>query len=93
MNRLVNGNFETGSAIGWELYSCASACTAAVITSSRCFNSTGSCYNNDCVPSTNIQFLEQSFNTTVGVMYTVTFELLKGGSGLGSGTVLDVNIF
>ncbi|UJR19589.1 hypothetical protein I4U23_022724 [Adineta vaga] len=90
-NLLLNGNFESGSSVGWNLYSCSSACSASIISSTSCEGGSGTCYHNDCTPSSNIQFLEQYFTTTIGVTYNVTFSVLKGGSGLGSGTAMYVN--
>lgn len=91
-NLLTNGNFESGAAVGWKIFSCASTCSASIKTSTSCLSGSGWCYNNDCTPSSNIQFLEQYFTTTVGATYNFTFWALKGGSGVGSGTAMYVNI-
>ena len=91
-NLLLNGNFESGASVGWKVFSCSSACSASVKTSTDCQGSTGWCYNNACTPTTNIQFLEQYFTTVVGVTYTVTYGVTKGGPGVGSGTVMYVNV-
>ncbi|CAF1249518.1 unnamed protein product [Adineta ricciae] len=90
-NLLLNGDFENGSSVGWAMYSCSSTCSASIISSTNCDGGSGSCYNNQCTPSTNIQFLEQYFITNIGTNYNVSFSVLKGGSGLGSGTVMHVN--
>lgn len=92
-NLIHNGNFENSSSSDWLVYSCSSACSAAITASTACTGGTGRCYHNDCTPATNIQFLEQHFTTVVGVTYNITFMALKGGSGLGSGTAMFVNVF
>ena len=92
-NLLVNGNFENGSSVGWQVLSCSSSCYATVQTSTTCQGGSGWCYNNACTPSTNIQFIEQYFPTTIGMTYNVSFWLLKAGGGVGSGTNIFVNIF
>ncbi|CAF1596465.1 unnamed protein product [Adineta ricciae] len=91
-NLLLNGDFESGPSVGWMMYSCSSTCSASIVSSTNCEGGYGSCYHNLCTPSANIQFLEQYFTTTVGVTYNVTFSVLKGGSGLGSGTAMYVNV-
>ena len=91
-NLLLNGDFESGPSVGWVMYSCSSTCSASIVSSTNCEGGYGSCYHNLCTPATNIQFLEQYFTTTVGVTYNVTFSVLKGGSGLGSGTAMYVNV-
>ncbi|CAF1608901.1 unnamed protein product [Adineta ricciae] len=91
-NLLLNGDFESGPSVGWVIYSCSSTCSASIISSTNCEGGYGSCYHNLCTPSTNIQFLEQYFTTTIGATYNVTFSVLKGGSGLGSGTAMYVNV-
>lgn len=92
-NLLVNGNFESGASVGWKVMSCSSACYAQIAVSTKCLGGSGSCYNNACTPTTNIQFVEQYFSTTIGVTYNITFWLLKDGGGVGSGTNMFVNIF
>ena len=92
-NLLRNGNFENGSSTGWNGSPCSSSCSADIITSTSCLGGSGRCYNNACTPATNIQFLEQYFTTTIGMTYNITFWLLRGGSGISSGTVMLVNVF
>lgn len=91
-NLLLNGDFESGPNVGWQTYTCASSCAASINSSSTCLGGSGFCYNNKCTPSSNKQFLEQSFNTTIGLTYNITAWLLKGGSGVGPGTGLYINI-
>lgn len=93
LNSIINGNFENGSSIGWNVLSCSSSCYASITTSSTCLGGSGWCYNNACTPSTNIQFLEQYFTTAIGATYNITFWLLKSGGGVGSGTFMSVNVF
>ena len=92
-NTLINGNFETGTSVGWQILSCNSGCFATIVASSTCLGGSGWCYNNACTPATNIQFIEQYFATTNGAVYNVTYWLRKGGSGLGAGTGMYVNVF
>jgi len=91
-NLLINGNFETGSSVGWQIFACDNSCSAVVKTSTKCLSGSGWCYNNACTPTTNIQFLEQYFATTIGVTYNITFWILKGGPGVGSGIAMYVNV-
>ena len=91
-NILINGNFESGPSVGWQVLSCSSSCYAVIATSVKCLGGSGSCYNNACTPTTNIQFVEQYFTTTIGATYNISYWLLKGGAGVGSGTNMFANI-
>lgn len=91
-NIIVNGNFESGPTVGWNVLSCSSSCYAEIMTSTSCLGGSDWCYNNACTPATNIQYIEQYFPTSIGVTYNVSFWLLKGGGGVGSGMNMVVNI-
>lgn len=78
---LINGGFDTGDFTGWSLTRCTAGCsTGADITrTSSCFNSP--CYR---VPSScyDYQFLRQTFYTTIGEKYLITFSIgFDGGRG------------
>lgn len=92
-NLVSNWNFESGASVGWSVFSCGGSCSATISSSNKCQGGSGFCYNNACTPATNMQFLQQSINTTVGTTYNVTFSVLKGGSGNGPGTGMYVNMF
>ncbi|CAF2099494.1 unnamed protein product [Rotaria magnacalcarata] len=92
-NLLVNGDFESGASVGWQLHSCSGSCNDSIITSTMCMGGSGNCYNNSCQPISNVQLIDQSFNTNIGTTYNVTFYILKSGSGVGPGISMYANIF
>ncbi|CAF1422284.1 unnamed protein product [Rotaria magnacalcarata] len=92
-NLLVNGDFESGASVGWQLHSCSGSCNGSIITSTMCIGGSGNCYNNPCQPISNLQLIDQSFNTNIGTTYNVTFYVLKSGSGVGPGISMYANIF
>ncbi|CAM4763220.1 unnamed protein product [Rotaria magnacalcarata] len=93
VNLINNTAFESGPSVGWNVYSCGSSCASSIINSIDCLGGSGWCYENSCADTTNLQFLEQSFDTVVGVTYNINYWLLRGGSGVSTGIQMYVNIF
>lgn len=82
---LMNPSFESSATtlVNWVQW-CTSTCggnPGAITSGSSCYLSTGNCYTDNCYASSGIDFLGQSFSTTVGHTYAVSFRLILGGSG------------
>ncbi|CAF0979971.1 unnamed protein product [Rotaria sp. Silwood1] len=83
---LKNPGFEnsTTTATGWVQW-CTNMCSghSGVINSGTgCYlSTTGNCFMDNCYASTGIDFLGQSFPTTIGYTYKISFWLILGGSG------------
>ena len=88
---IVNGNFEQASTVGWNLYDCSSSCTppGSIVNSILCRNGSR-CYliDTSCRDS---QILQQSFYTSPGQKYTVSFDLVGIQRG-GQGPPLDAQV-
>jgi hypothetical protein len=70
---LINGGFENGTLVGWQQL-CTSSCQASSgsITNTLC--NTGSyCYMDGC--KAGLDFLQQTFTTSIGHVYTLNFWL------------------
>jgi hypothetical protein len=65
---LINGDFDNGTLIGWQLL-CGSSCIGN-LGSTSC-HSTPFCYHNGCQGATD--FIRQPFIVTIGYVYRVTF--------------------
>jgi hypothetical protein len=68
---LINGGFENGSLVGWQVL-CSSSCGgfAGSLSTTSCH--TGSyCYTNGCFGG--LDFLRQTFTSTIGHIYTLSF--------------------
>lgn len=65
---LTNGNFNTGTLIGWQQI-CGTTCMGDVASTSC--NSAPSCYHNGCQGATD--FIRQPFVVTIGNVYTISF--------------------
>ncbi|CAF4605270.1 unnamed protein product, partial [Rotaria socialis] len=82
---LMNPSFEssTTTATDWTQW-CSSTCGSTfgvVVSGTNCYLSTGNCFSDNCYASLGIDFLGQSFASTVGHTYTISFWLILGGSG------------
>jgi hypothetical protein len=68
---LINGGFENGSLIGWQVL-CTSNCgsLSGSISTTSC-NTGLYCYTDGCVNG--IDFLRQTFTTNIGDIYTLSF--------------------
>ncbi|CAF3629378.1 unnamed protein product [Rotaria sp. Silwood1] len=82
---LKNPSFEnsTTNATSWVQW-CTSTCNGqpgAIISSANCYLSNGNCFRDTCYAGTGIDFLGQSFPTTNGHNYTVSFWLISDGGG------------
>ncbi len=68
---LTNGDFESGNLSGWELL-CISGCagTQGIVTNSNCHTGLY-CYRDACTG--HYDFLRQTFITTMGHIYTLSF--------------------
>ena len=66
---LMNGNFDNGNLVGWQLI-CNSTCMGSVISSSSC-QSASYCYHNGCQGATD--FIRQPFVVTIGYVYRLSF--------------------
>ncbi|CAF2814176.1 unnamed protein product [Rotaria sp. Silwood2] len=82
---LKNPSFEnsTTNATNWVQW-CGDTCGGhfgVINTGTDCYSSTGNCFMDNCYASMGIDFLGQSFPTTIGHTYTVSFRLILGGSG------------
>ncbi|CAF4850886.1 unnamed protein product, partial [Rotaria socialis] len=93
VNLIDNSAFESGPSVGWNVHSCGSSCVSSIMNSGDCLGGSGWCYENSCADTTNLQFLEQSFDTVVGVTYNINYWLLRGGSGVATGIQMYVNMF
>lgn len=93
---LSNPNFEnsTVSLTGWT-QACTNSCGGyhgVISTSGSCFS--GNCYFDQCRASLlGIDFLEQTFSTVIGQIYTISFRLLLAGSGTAADNAFFVDIF
>ncbi|CAF1105199.1 unnamed protein product [Adineta steineri] len=75
---LVNGNFENGTLIGWQILCSNNNCggTGSSIVNTPCH--TGSfCYEGTCAG--NYDYLRQSFSITIGHIYTLSFWVYTDG--------------
>lgn len=84
---LDNPSFENSSSTitGWSLW-CTTSCTnsgdGGKITTSGCHSGSGSnCFSDHCNGGNN--FLGQTFATTAGNIYSISFWLYKNGGGAG----------
>ncbi|CAM4969780.1 unnamed protein product [Rotaria socialis] len=93
VNLIDNSAFESGPSVGWNVHSCGSSCVSSIMNSGDCLGGSGWCYENSCADTANLQFLEQSFDTVVGVTYNINYWLLRGGSGVATGIQMYVNMF
>lgn len=84
---LMNPSFENSTtATGWTQW-CSSTCGSTfgvVVSGANCYLSTGNCFSDNCYASLGIDFLGQSFPTTVGHTYKISFRLILDGSGTTS---------
>ena len=93
---LTNGDFENSSALatGWSqscTYSCGASPPGNVTNSGSC--ASGNCFIDGCEASSGIDFLSQTFLTTIGQVYTISFQLFLGGGGTTSANAFFVDIF
>jgi hypothetical protein len=92
---LQNPGFDnsTTAVIDWSQY-CGSSCSSpGTITSTSCQSI--NCYVNQCSTtsgSTPMDFLSQSFPTTIGHIYTISFWLIDTGSGFNGLSKVYVDI-
>jgi hypothetical protein len=88
---LQNPSFDnsTTALTGWTQY-CTSTCTGGsstggqVATGVNCTST--NCYMDHCYGGSNIDFLSQSFSTTIGHVYTISFWIIDFGSGPNGAT-------
>ena len=85
---LQNPGFENSTTsvtdwLQWCLTSCGSGSSGTVTFGSNCFS--GNCFVDNCYASAGIDFLAQTFNTTFGQTYTISFRLKLGGAGTTTG--------
>ena len=76
---LVNGNFESGTLMGWQVQCSASnACSGSggQLSTSTCYSGTY-CYDGECIGK--YDFLRQAFLVTAGHSYTLSFWLKSDG--------------
>ena len=88
---LVNGDFEQGSTVGWNKYDCTSGCSSPgdIVNSASCLGNWCYLVTTNCQ---NYQILQQSFYTSPGQQYTVSFSLIGSPVGPGFGSSLDVAV-
>lgn len=94
---LNNPSFEnsTTAVPGWVVW-CSSTCTsgspqAGATFGTLCYGSTGNCFIANCAGS-GIAFVGQSFSTTVGHYYTISFRMKQGGGPTGQ-TVFYADVY
>lgn len=79
---LSNGNFEnsTSNLTNWNQL-CTSFCGGfpGILSTVNCHS--GNCFRDQCRQSAGIDFLQQSFPTSIGQTYTISFMLILSGSG------------
>lgn len=69
---LTNGGFESGTFTGWQqLYTGNCNADAGSITSGASCNTGSFCYRDGC--KNDIDYLSQTFTTTIGHVYTLSF--------------------
>ncbi len=75
---LVNGGFENGTLIGWQVICSSINCggTGGTIVQSPCYSGSY-CYEGACQGA--YDFLHQSFNVTIGHVYLLSFWLYTDG--------------
>jgi len=76
---LVNGDFEAGSLIGWQVACSSVNCggTGGVLDTTSCY--AGSyCYKGACIGA--YDFLRQSFNVVAGHVYRLSFWIMTNGN-------------
>lgn len=91
---LMNPSFESSSSTipNWSVL-CSSGCganAAKVVSGSACVSGTGNCVDAQC--SSNTELLSQSFITTPGKDYSISFQMrliVSGGSG-GNRLYIDI---
>lgn len=93
---LTNPSFESSStsATGWTQW-CTSTCGSSpgtITSGSTCNLGTGNCYADACDANVGIDFLAQSFTTSIGSFYTISFWLVSGGAGTGTTNTFYVDI-
>jgi hypothetical protein len=79
---LANPSFENSaiSATDW-INSCETTCVSQIVSGSQCFGSLGNCLMISCsVDNPSISFLSQSFMTTIGNTYRISFMLNYAGN-------------
>ena len=85
---LNNPSFENSntSIPGWTVW-CSFTCSgfAAIIeVGANCYLATGRCLRSKCYASSGIEFVGQSFPATAGGIYSISFRLNLGGSGVSA---------
>ncbi|CAF1025201.1 unnamed protein product [Adineta steineri] len=75
---LVNGNFENGTLIGWQILCSSNNCggTGSSIVQTTC-HTDSFCYEGTCAG--NYDYLRQSFSITIGHIYTLSFWVYTDG--------------
>ncbi len=84
-NVLINGGFETGSLTGWTQYcatnaNCGAGDYGQITTGTACYSG-AYCYMDKCFPSSQFDYLIQSFTTVNGDYYIISFYLMNVGGG------------
>jgi hypothetical protein len=75
---LINGGFENGSLVGWQVL-CSSNCGGFAGSLSTTSCNTGSyCYADGC--KMGVEFLRQTFTSTIGHIYTLSFWIQVHGN-------------
>jgi hypothetical protein len=95
---LENPSFDnsTTALTGWTQY-CTSTCSGGsinggqVVSGTNC--STNNCYMDHCYGGGIIDFLSQTFTTTIGHVYTISFWIIDFGSGANGATKAYVDIY
>lgn len=95
---LQNPSFDncTTTLTGWTQY-CTSTCPSGsanagqVATGINCTST--NCYMDRCYGSGAFDLLSQSFLTTIGSIYTISFNILDFGSGANGGTRAYVDVY
>jgi hypothetical protein len=95
---LQNPSFDNSTTVltGWTQY-CTSTCPSGgtnsgqVATGANCLST--NCYMDHCYGFGPIDFLSQTFSTTVGHVYTISFWIQDYGSGPNAATRTYVDIY
>lgn len=96
---LQNPGFENSSSVieGWTVsYSgTGGPCSnnGTITSGALCNNGSGNCFYEDCGKHDYFEILSQTFGTTIGNNYTISYYLQLTGSGGTGHTFLDVSIF
>jgi hypothetical protein len=94
---IQNGGFEnsTTTLTGWTQY-CTSTCPNGSVNAGQAYydaNTTNNYYMDHCYGVGAIDFLSQTFSTTIGQLYAISFWILDYGLGPNGATIAYVDIY